>query len=87
MDHNSGRNVAEAAGKNWDSLEPRGKGVMKSKKKNKFSILSATESDKIRKVSQSVYNLVITELKNKHNVSNGQELIDDARSMIAKYSK
>ena len=60
---------------------------MKSKKKNKFSTLSATESDKIRKVSQSVYNLVIKELKNKHNVNNGQELINDARAMIAKYSK
>ena len=87
LDNNSGRNVAEAAGKNWDALEPRGKGVMKSKKKNKFSTLSATESDKIRKVSQSVYNLVIKELKNKHNVNNGQELINDARAMIAKYSK
>jgi len=66
----------------WETKE-----VMKSKKKNKFSTLSATESDKIRKVSQSVYNLVIKELKNKHNVNNGQELIDDARAMIAKYSK
>jgi TRAP-type C4-dicarboxylate transport system substrate-binding protein len=87
IDSNSGRNVAAAAGKNWDNLEPRGKGVMKSKKKNKFSTLSATESDKIKKVSQVVYEQVIAELKNKHNVNNGQELIDDARAMIAKYSK
>jgi TRAP-type C4-dicarboxylate transport system substrate-binding protein len=87
IDDNSGRNVAAAAGKNWEAIEAPSKKLMQSKKKNKFSTLSATESDKIRKVSQVVYEQVIAELKSKHNVNNGQELIDDARSMIAKYSK
>ena len=87
IDANSGRNIAAAAGKNWDELEAPRKKVMQSKKKNRFSTLSATESDKIKKVSQGVYDLVIAELKNKHNINNGQQLIDDARAMIAKYSK
>jgi TRAP-type C4-dicarboxylate transport system substrate-binding protein len=87
IDDNSGRNIAAAAGKNWDAIEAPGKRVMQSKKKNQFSTLNATESDKIRKVSQGVYDLVIAELKSKHKINNGQELIDDARSMIAKYSK
>jgi hypothetical protein len=60
---------------------------MKSKKKNKFSTLSATESQKIRKVAEVVYNQVVSELKSKHGINNGQQLIDDARAMIAKYSK
>jgi TRAP-type C4-dicarboxylate transport system substrate-binding protein len=87
IDANSGRNIAAAAGKNWEELEAPSKKVMQSKKKNRFSTLSATESDKIKKVSQGVYDLVIAELKNKHNINNGQQLIDDARAMIAKYSK
>ena len=87
IDDNSGRNIAAAAGENWDAIEAPGKRVMQSKKKNQFSTLNATESDKIRKVSQGVYDLVIAELKSKHKINNGQELINDARSMIAKYSK
>ena len=58
---------------------------MKSKKKNKFSTLSATESDKIRIATAIVFDQFNAEMK-KLNI-NGQELIDDARSMIAKYRK
>jgi TRAP-type C4-dicarboxylate transport system substrate-binding protein len=87
IDDNSGRNIAAAAGKNWEAIEAPSKKVMQSKKKNRFSTLNATESDKIRKVSQGVYEVVIAELKSKHKISNGQELINDARAMIAKYSK
>ena len=87
IDNNSGRNIAAAAGKHWEALEAPSKRIMKSKKKNKFSTLSATESDKIRKVAEAVYSKVVSELKSKHGLNNGQQLIDDARAMIAKYSK
>jgi TRAP-type C4-dicarboxylate transport system substrate-binding protein len=87
IDSNSGRNIAEKAGKHWEGLETPGKKVMKSKNKNKFSTLNATESDKIRKVAEAVYGKVVSELKSKHGINNGQQLIDDARAMIAKYSK
>ena len=87
IDNNSGRNIAAAAGKHWEALEAPSKRVMKSKKKNKFSTLSATESNKIRKVAEAVYSKVVSELKSKHGINNGQQLIDDARTMIAKYSK
>jgi|TARA_B100001964_G_C14243072_1_gene606038 TRAP-type C4-dicarboxylate transport system substrate-binding protein len=87
IDDNSGRNIAAAAGKNWEAIEAPSKKIMQSKKKNKFSTLNATESDKIRKVAQAVYGKVVSELKSKHGINNGQQLIDDARAMIAKYSK
>lgn len=85
IDAHSGRNIAEATGKNWQAIEAPGLAVMKSKKKNKFSTLSATESDKIRIATAIVFDQFKAEMK-KLNID-GQELIDDARSMIAKYRK
>ena len=87
IDANSGRSVAAAAGKHWEGLEKPGKKVMQSKNKNQFSTLSEAESAKIRKVADTVYKTVVSELKSKHGINNGQQLIDDARAMIAKHSK
>ena len=52
-----------------------------------YSLFQLPESDKIRKVAQAVYGKVVSELKSKHGISNGQQLINDAQAMIAKYNK
>ncbi|NQU69914.1 MAG: TRAP transporter substrate-binding protein [Rhodospirillales bacterium] len=85
IDANSGRNIALATGKNWQAIEAPGLRVMKSKKKNVFFTLSAEESAKIQKATEVVFDQFKADMK-KHNI-NGQELIDDARAMIAKYAK
>ena len=40
IDDNSGRNIAEMAGHNWDAIEEPGLKVVKSRKKNKFYTIS-----------------------------------------------
>jgi TRAP-type C4-dicarboxylate transport system substrate-binding protein len=85
IDANSGRSIARSVGENWQAIEAPGLRVMKSKKKNKFSRLSVEESMKIKKATAVVYDQFKAEMK-KHNI-NGQELINDARAMIAKYRK
>ena len=85
IDANSGRNIARSTGENWRAIEKPGLAVMKSKKKNKFSRLSVEESNKIKKATEVVFVRFNAEMK-KLGI-NGQELIDDARSMIAKYRK
>ena len=85
IDNNSGRNIARSVGENWQAIEAPGKAVMQSKKKNKFSSLSVEESQKIKKATETVFVRFNEEMK-KLGI-NGQELIDDARSMIAKHRK
>ena len=85
IDAHSGRNIARATGENWRAIEAPGLKIMKSKKKNVFTTLSPEESMKIKKATAVVYIKFKAEMKKLG--FNGQELIDDARSMIAKYRK
>jgi len=85
IDDNSGMSIARATGENWRAIEAPGLKVMKSKKKNVFTTLSVEESMKIKKATAIVFDKFKAEMK-KQNID-GQELIDDARAMIAKYVK
>ena len=85
IDDNSGRNIAEMAGHNWDAIEEPGLKVVKSRKKNKFYTISAEEVAKIKAAAAPVYDRWFAEMK-KINVD-GPALLADARALIEKYSK
>jgi len=85
IDKNAGGNIAEMAGKNWDAIEAPGLAVVKSKKKNQFHTIPATEVAKMKAAAQPVFARWFAEMK-KINVD-GPALLSDARDMIAKHSK
>ena len=85
IDKNSGGNIAARAGKNWDAIEAPGLAVVKSKKKNKFHTIPATEVAKMKAAAQPVFERWFAEMK-KIGVD-GPALLADARDLIAKHSK
>ena len=85
IDKNSGRNIARATGKNWQRIEKAGEKVMRSRKKNHFETLSPAETAKIKEAVKPVYTRFINEMDKMGY--NGAQMVDDARAMIAKYSK
>lgn len=85
IDKNSGRNIAEMAGKIWEEIEIPGKKAMASRKKNKFHVLSEEETAKIYAVRQKVYDHYINDMKALGE--DGKAMIDDANALIKKYSK
>lgn len=85
IDDNSGRNIAEWAGKNWDQIEEPGLAVVKSKPKNKFIVIEESEVTKIKAAAKPVFDRWFAEME-KINVD-GPALLADARSLIEKYSK
>jgi TRAP-type C4-dicarboxylate transport system substrate-binding protein len=85
IDNNSGRNIAEMAGKNWEAIEEPGLNVVKSKAKTKFHVIPADEVAKMKAAAQPVFERWFAEMK-KINVD-GPALLADARALIEKYSK
>lgn len=85
IDDNSGRNIAEMAGKNWDAIEEPGLADVKAQSKNKFHVIEEAEVERIKAAAQPVFERWFAEMK-KIN-ADGPALLADARSMIEKYSK
>ncbi len=85
IDKNSGDNIAEMAGKNWDAIEEPGLKVVQSKKKNQFHTIPADEVAKMKAAAQPVFDRWFAEMK-KINID-GPALLADAREMITKHSK
>jgi TRAP-type C4-dicarboxylate transport system substrate-binding protein len=85
IDDNSGRNIARAAGENWRAIEKPAEKLMRSKSKNKFHVLSAEESAKIKSKAGGVIERWYKEIAKKGH--DGPKLLQDAYDMIAKYEK
>ncbi|MCL4799076.1 MAG: TRAP transporter substrate-binding protein [Burkholderiales bacterium] len=85
IDANSGRNLAPVAGKNWDQIEISGRKVMASKDKNKFLEIPPAEVARMRELAKPAIDQWVADMNAKG--FKGEELLNDARSLIAKYSK
>jgi len=85
IDANSGRNIARMAGQNWDKIEQAGQQVMASKDKNKFLQIPAAEVARMKELAKPAVEQWLADMKAKG--IDGDELLRDARAMIAKYSK
>ncbi len=85
IDKLSGKNIARWAGQNWDDIEKPGEKVMRSKKKNSFLTIPPAEVEKLKAAAKPAIARWIKIMKKKG--VNGEQLINDARSLIAKYNK
>ncbi|MEK9684403.1 MAG: TRAP transporter substrate-binding protein [Rhodospirillaceae bacterium] len=85
IDRNSGRALAALAGNNWANIENPARGVMASKKKNKFHTIPAAEVEKFKAAAKPAIDRWVKQMKEKG--IDGDALLKDARAMIAKYSK
>jgi TRAP-type C4-dicarboxylate transport system substrate-binding protein len=85
IDDNSGSNIAEMAGKNWEAIEEPGLKMVQAKKKNKFYVVPEAEVEKMRAAAQPVFERWFAEM-DKIGVD-GKKLLADARQLIDKYSK
>jgi TRAP-type C4-dicarboxylate transport system substrate-binding protein len=84
MDDNSGKNIAEWAGKNWGEIEEPGLAAMKAKSKNQFHVIAEDEVAKMRQAAQPVFDRWFAEMQ-KNNID-GPKLLKDAQDLIAKYA-
>ena len=85
IDANSGRNIALAAGENWDAIEAPGRKVIEAKSKNKFHVIPAAEVAKMKAAAEPVFERWYAEM-DKAGID-GRKLVSDARALVAKYSK
>jgi TRAP-type C4-dicarboxylate transport system substrate-binding protein len=85
IDNNSGRNLAPEAIKIWDRIEVAGEKVMHSKKKNKFSSLSAAETAKFKEKVQPVFDRFVKLLDD--SGANGKQILAEVEALEAKYDK
>jgi TRAP-type C4-dicarboxylate transport system substrate-binding protein len=85
IDNNSGRKIAEWAGKNWEQIEEPGLKVAQSKKKNQFYVIPEAEVAKFRAHAQPVYDRWFEEMKKIG--ADGPKMLADAQALIEKYSK
>lgn len=85
IDDHSGRNISEWAGQNWADIEIPGRKVMASKSKNKFHVIPANEVAKMREAAKPATAQWLKQMKSRG--IDGQVLLDDARAMVAKYTK
>ena len=85
IDDNSGRNIAKWAGQNWADIEVPAEKVMKSKSKNEFHTMPASEVTKMKAAAQPAIDRWLKQMKGKG--VDGAALLADARAMIAKYAK
>ena len=85
IDDNSGRNIAKWAGQNWADIEVPAEKVMKSKSKNQFHTMPASEVTKMKAAAQPAIDRWLKQMKGKG--VDGAALLADARAMIAKYAK
>jgi TRAP-type C4-dicarboxylate transport system substrate-binding protein len=84
IDNNSGMALAKKVGKIWDDVEKPGRDAAMAAKVA-FHTMSAAEVTKMQAATQPVIDAWIKEMDGKG--ANGKMLVDDARAMIAKYSK
>ena len=84
IDDNSGRNIAEMAGKNWDAIEAPGLKVVQSREKNKFHTIPAEEVARMKEAAKPVFDRWLAEMKDIG--VDGAKLLADARALIDKYS-
>jgi TRAP-type C4-dicarboxylate transport system substrate-binding protein len=85
IDDHSGRNIAKWAGENWAEIEKPGRDVVASKEKNKFHVIPADETAKMREAAKPVFERWFTEMRSIG--VDGPALLADARELIDKYSK
>ena len=85
IDDHSGRHIAKWVGQNWADIEIPGEKVMKSKKKNRFHIMPASEVAKMKAAAKPAIDRWLKQMKRKG--FDGAALLADARAMIAKYAK
>jgi len=85
IDDHSGRNISKWAGQNWADIEVPGRKVMASKSKNKFHVIPASEVAKIRAAAKPAIKQWVKQMKGRG--IDGQALLNDARAMVAKYTK
>ncbi len=85
IDGLSGRNISVGAAETWAGIEVPGRKVMASKSKNKFHTIPASEVAKMREAAKPAIAQWLKAMKGRN--INGQELLDDARAMVAKYTK
>ena len=84
IDDNSGRNIAEMAGRNWDAIEAPGLKVVQSRKKNKFHTIPEEEVARMKEEAKPVFDRWFAEMKDIG--VDGAKLLADARALIDKYS-
>ena len=85
IDDHSGRHIAKWVGQNWADIEIPGEKVMKSKNKNRFHIMPASEVAKMKAAAKPAIDRWLKQMKRKG--FDGAALLADARAMIAKYAK
>ncbi len=84
LDANSGLELAKELGKVWDNAEKPGLEAAQ-KAGNRFNTMSGSELDRARTAVQPVYDNWIKTANDKGQ--DGKKLLDEARSLIAKYGK
>lgn len=84
IDDNSGRNIAEMAGRNWDAIEAPGLKVVQSRSKNKFHTIAEAEVARMKEAAKPVFDRWLAEMKDIG--VDGAKLLADARALIDKYS-
>ena len=85
IDANSGKNIAEAAGKNWEAIETPAKAVMASIKDNKFHVIPAAEVAKFKAAGKPAKDRWIGEM-DKMGLK-GADMLKEAEGLVAKYTK
>jgi len=84
IDNNSGENLSEWLGDIWDKAEEPG--IAKAAASGELIVMSAEETAKLRAMTEKpVTDRWIAEMAKKG--IDGQALVDEARALIAKYSK
>jgi TRAP-type transport system periplasmic protein len=84
IDNNSGAALSEWLGEIWDAAE--NPGIAKAKESGELIVMSAEETAKLRTMTEKpVTDRWIAEMAKKG--VDGQALVDEARALIAKYSK
>ncbi len=85
LDDHSGRSIAPMAIEVWDRIEVNGEKVVRGKKKNKFSALSAEETTKFKEKVKPVFDRWIKVVDNAGG--DGKAVLADAQALVAKYAK
>lgn len=84
IDDNSGRNIADWAGRNWRAIEEPGRKVVASLSKNRFLTVPPAEVAKMKAAGQTVVDGWVEEMRGRN--IDGARLLADARAMIARYA-
>ena len=85
LDANSGRNIARAAGQNWEDIEQPGLKVVQARKKNRFYTIAPAEVAKMKAAAGPVFERWFAEMKRVG--VDGPALLADARALIDRYAK